>query len=402
MVNGPAGSGKTKRHFQSFFNSKDCRLDKDVTAYVTMTNYLAQKMKKEFNIRCFTNFKAFNRRPCDEANHEIADKRFDPTMSNKMKFHEHNPLQGISAVFVDEVTMISPKLVYDIMHVCRAYKFQLFLCGDFDNDRFYQLSAVNEIPDTFFSYLDRFQEETGLVVNFLPQHQVYRQIGDAQLSKLISDVRNINNPSKPWMTLYNNDMFRHTTYSVMMREMDPSKDLVVCTNHHTIRALTKKKLEMMGEDDVLQARCFPKNNVFLKPEDPEFLNGFLVDDEDKRLYRGAMTKMTKSQLQSLKGTKFMSVDYPYAVQTASKLSENIINPMIGTTVFNLQGLTMEGNSTLYMVHSGRRAMEWMNKSQANQVYVVLSRIRDRNQLVLVCQDEYEDQNADANVRRRVV
>ena len=59
-----------------------------------------------------------------------------------------------------------------------------------------------------------------------------------------------------------------------------------------------------------------------------------------------------------------------------------VNPMMGVTVHNLQGLTVPDESRLYLVYHGD-GDEWHSFMDPRCVYVASSRVRRRQQLVIV-------------------
>ena len=76
----------------------------------------------------------------------------------------------------------------------------------------------------------------------------------------------------------------------------------------------------------------------------------------------------------------MSKKFPYA--GASSCS-NEVNPMIGVTVFNLQGLTLDEDATIYIHTESPGFAEWIDDKQPKLAYVAASRARRRGQIVLV-------------------
>lgn len=384
IVTGKAGSGKTTRHFKAFgTGDEDYRLPRN-TVYMTMTNHLAHHMQSELGVTTYTSFKGFNRKLNDDDNFVEAARRFDWAahqrggVDNRGKSDVYK-LNGVHTVMLDEVSMIDPDKIRDIVEVCQAYHLQLVIVGDLDHERFFQLSPVGHSESDFFDALRTAEVELSLAFHRVPPMRVFRQTGDPELEMLLNSLRQKDGVDA-WDELYNSEIIRHITYDQMLEEFDASKDLVAQPWHRLIGKVTADVLERMGPDDVLRFRgnfCSPRK---VGGTYEEVLAKLKMDESDDTVFKGSVGKITKKELQDLEGTPLMSKDFPYA---GSNNNANEVNPMIGATIFNLQGLTLESDATIYIFTDTPGYREWVDTSQPKLAYVAASRARRRGQIVIV-------------------
>lgn len=390
VVTGPAGSGKTWRHFQKY-GSTDYRLDPDRIIYAPLTNYLAALLKSQ-GIRSTTSFKAFNRRVDDSSTVRAPHQRYQSENAEQSL-----RLQGVSIVLRDEVTQDSAAMILDAIKCCEANHKQLLLVGDLTKEKFYQLSAVrNGGPDLFAAAMEEAEREAihpKKTIKWIAPMQVFRQSQDPELSVFLDTLRDgFPTPETTWKNLIECPYFEHVSYEEMLGRIDPVKDLVANPWHMYISEVTSDVLGLMGEEDTLRIRANFQRPYKPKESDPEFIRRMALFENDPCVHKGVTTEITKRELESLKNTKFMSTSYPYA---GSSSDGNMINPMIGCTVFCLQGISLEGDSVLYVMTGSNRASEWMNEDQPNQAYVTLSRARNRNQIKIV---RHQDEQSARRVR----
>lgn len=386
IVTGPAGSGKTTRHFHKF--DTDDRIDASRTCYCTLTNYLTAKMKRDLGCRmALTSYKTFNRRLNDDHSHRPARDRYERRNHNPAKCERMKVTSTCHTIFLDEVTMQDPRKVADAIEVCRQHHMQLILVGDFDEERFYQLGCVsNSGTDVSALMMKVFEKaESGTIrpskFSRIALEKVVRQQGDQQLTDLLCWLRNSSlDIAAQWRRVVDCGVFEKTSYGDAVNRFDASRDLFVCPCHDTITAITEDVYSRMGEEDVLQIRGNFDAPYTTKPSDPQLVKDLAPFQDDPLAYKGAVARTTKGGLRQLQDTKFMSKGFPYHMQSGSG---NQINPMIGTTVFTLQGLTIEQGCTLYLHSSAESGADWLNDTQPKALYVALSRARIRSQVVIV-------------------
>ena len=384
IITGPAGSGKTWRHLRKYGN-EDSRVDKIL--YAPLTNYLAAQLKSQ-GIPSVTSFKAFNRRVQDENTVGPANERYRTDFSET-----RNRLKGFACVLRDEVTMDNAKMIVDAIDCCNAYHRQLLIVGDFDLDKFYQLSAVAGGGPLL---MKRALESASTMVfpkpiTWIPCQQVYRQAGDLELASLLDTLRNHNGDSiERWNCFMESPLFQHISYDELLERYNASKDLIISPWHKIISDLTDDVLEIMDDDSVLMLRGNFNTPYKTSDADPSPIQRLAVFEDDPMAHKAVTVPITKRELNELMGTKFMAKGFPYA---ASNDNSNMVNPMIGTTVFALQGISLESDSILYVLIANPGAFEWMSEAQPCQAYVTASRIRTRQQLVFVRKDR--------NVCRRI-
>lgn len=391
VVSGPAGSGKTWRHFRAYGDS-DFRLDTDTVLYAPLTNYLAALLKTQ-GINSTTSFKAFNRRVDDAATVRDAQSRY---VSDKEE--QRTRLMGVATVLRDEVTQDSAAMILDAIRCCEANHKQLLLVGDLTKDRFYQLSAVrNGGPELFSRALEEAERDVlyeRKSIKWIPPMRVFRQQGDTELTELLNGLREAEGtPDETWRTLVESPLFEHITYEEMLERLDPSKDLVANPWHVNIGEVTGEVLCRMAPQDKLRLRANFQRPYKPKPSDPECIRRMVLFEGDPHAHKGVTVDITKAELEALKTTKFMASGYPYAGSTSNG---NMVNPMIGCSVFCLQGITLDPESTLYITTGDDRAFEWKNEDQPNQAYVTGSRARHRGQIKIVTRGGQGDRS-----RRRV-
>lgn len=384
IVTGEAGSGKTTRHFKKFgAGPQDYRLPEN-TVYVTMTNHLAHHVKSDMGVVSYTSFKGFNRRVNDDDDYVNPSERFSWKANNRSKTIRSNSgdvhkLEGVHTVLLDEVSMIDPAKITDIIEVCRSYHVCLVIAGDLDRERFYQLSPVGHTERDFFSVIDNARSSMGVEFNWVPPMRVFRQTGDKELSDLLSDLRTKDGHAA-WKTLYESPIIKHVTYAEMLERFDASKDIVAQPWHRIICRVTEDVLNRMGPDDELKLRGNFTTPKKLTDLSHPVLNRMKINEADSTVFKGSTCLVTKQELESLRGTALMSKWFPYA---GSSALSNEVNPMIGATVFNLQGLTLDDDAVLYIHTEASGFAEWVDDTQPKLAYVAASRARRRDQIVIV-------------------
>ena len=389
IVTGPAGSGKTWRHLMKH-GSDDQRVDK--VLYAPLTNYLAAQVKSK-GYPATTSFKAFNRRVDDDRSFIVPRNRYnDPARWNRVNNHK---LDGVACVLRDEVTMDNAAMVSDAISCCNEYHRQLLIVGDFDKDRFFQLSAVSGGGPAMMTMALEASGRDILPkqINWVAPQQVFRQVGDPELAELIETLRNHTGPTTVrWATFFRSDMFEHIDYDTFLGLLVPSKDIVISPWHKLISELTDDVLDTMQmEDELLLRGNFPMPYKVDDDEDPAPIQRLAMFDGDPLAYKGVTTKVSKRELFDLEGTKFMDKGFPYAGAGGVK-EANLVNPMIGTTVYALQGLSLDPEATLYVLNATPGGYEWFNETQPCQAYVIASRVRTRGQIKFV--------DKSRNLRRR--
>ena len=383
IVPGKAGSGKTWRHLRAH-GSSDQRVDR--VLYAPLTNYLAAQLKSQ-GIPSTTSFKAFNRRVDDAATVRGARQRY---ISDNQE--QRRRLEGFAAILRDEVTMDSGSMILDAIRCCNENHKQLLLVGDFDRERFYQLSAVREGgPEMMAMALEQAAGEIGRKqLTWVPAQPVYRQAGDPELTALLDSLRDHEGSAgERWSVLERSPLFEHHTYEDMLRTIDPERDVVINPWHRNIEQVTVAVLDGMGPDDPLVLRGNFQSPYKVKESDPEPIRSLVQFEGDPRAHKGVTCAVTKRELEALRGTRFMAKGYPYK---GGSTDGNMVNPMIGASVFALQGITLEEDATLWVMASSQDATEWQSDEQPCQAYVTASRARRRAQIKIVVMDR--------NIRRR--
>lgn len=403
IVTGSAGSGKTTRHFRRYEKGdKDYRLPLN-TVYMTMTNHLAHHIQSEHKVDSFTSFKGFNRRVLDDNNFIEASKRYDKAAhmaSGNSRWNESlSKLENKHTVLLDEVSMIDPTKILDILEVCKHYHVQLLIVGDLDRDTFYQLSPVGHKAKDFYAALDKGKKNLGIDFYWVPPMKVFRQTGDQELNDLLASLREMDGQAS-WNALYNSPIIRHVSYEEMLEEIDPSKDLVAQPWHRVIGTVTEDVLAKMRPEDLLKLRGNFSAPKKLTDFTPEILDRLKINESDTTVFKGSTCLVTKEELEELADTPLMSKGFPYA---GSADDPNEVNPMVGATIFNLQGLTLDEDATIYIYTEATGFMDWIDRKQPKLAYVAASRARRRAQIVIV-DGRRGDRSSprEASVRRRFI
>lgn len=384
IVTGKAGSGKTWRHLR-LYDGEDQRLDK--VLYAPLTNYLAAQLRSQ-GIPAVTSFKAFNRRVDDSSTVRTAKDRYDSD-----KDQERTRLDGFAVILRDEITMDSAGMVLDAVKCCNENHRQLLLVGDFDRDRFYQLSAVRQGgPELMTAALREAAQEIGRKqIHWVPEQPVYRQAGDPGLVQFLEKLRyHTGGARERWQTLATSDLFEHRTYDDMLRLYNPETDIIINPWHKNIEEVTEAVLSSMQDTDKLMLRANFQCPYKTKDSDPDPIRRLVVFEGDDRAHKGVTCQVTKAELNSLRGTRFMAKGFPYK---GGSSDGNMVNPMIGATVFALQGVTLTDETTLWVMAANKEALEWLSDEQPCSAYVTSSRARRREQIKIVVRDRH--------VRRRL-
>jgi len=374
IVPGKAGSGKTWRHLR-VHDTTDMRVDR--VLYAPLTNYLAAQLKSQ-GIPSTTSFKAFNRRVDDAST--VRDARLRYVTDNS---EQRRRLNGFASILRDEVTMDCGSMILDAIRCCQENHKQLLLVGDFDKDRFYQLSAVRDGgPEMMNMALDKAKGEIGRKkIVWVPEQQVYRQMGDPELAALLDTLRNHEGEGgERWGVLKASPLFEHVSYEAMLLGIKPDKDIVINPWHRNVESVTEDVLERMGAEDTLKLRGNFQSPYRVKETDPPSIKALAPFESDPRAHKGVTCTVTKQELEALQGSRFMARGFPYK---GGSSDGNMVNPMIGATVFALQGVTLEEDSTLWVLASSHDAPEWHGEEQPCQAYVTASRARRRGQIKIV-------------------
>lgn len=391
IVVGPAGSGKTTRHFLKF--GEDNRLDTTKVCYATLTNFLTAQMKKDLGCcMALTSFKAFNRVVGDDKRVGPADKRYDLTGKNKhmhpANFERMLMTKRCSTVFLDEVTMQDTARVKDAIEVCKAHHMQLFLVGDFDETQFFQLQAIMEgshrgrnavdLCLALHTMLDKTQStfKAGEGWNWIKLTEVVRQQNDDELRDMLRWLRTTGVAlHAQWSKIRASSLFDNMSLEEALEEFDASQDIFVCPCHDNIQAITQDVYDRLRGDDIMQLRGNFTAPRVIKQDDPPAIKRLAPFEEDNRAFKGAVTTCTKDELEALR-TKFMPMGFPYH-------QSNNVNPMVGTTVHTLQGLTLKPGVTIYIHSNTVHGDDWLNDTQPKAIYVAISRAKVRTQIKLV-------------------
>lgn len=365
IVTGPAGSGKTTRHFRLYEGSEDYRLPESAL-YITMTNHLAHHVRSSLGVRALTNFKGFNRKVNEERPPETHD-RYAKKRETDTGF---NQLFGSHSVLLDEVSMISTEKIRDAIEMCRSHWCQLLITGDFDRERFYQLSPVNHEGETLQDVLREISDR----VSWVPPMRVFRQISDSSFAGFLGELRLLNE-KESWDHLFNSDMFEHISLSDMVAGFNTEKDLVAHPWHRVISRVTSEVYESMGEVDLIRLRGNFDAPRKVRENDHEVITKMKVSDSDRYVYKGSTCFATKETVREMQGGELMREGLYSPTQA--------VNPLVGATIFNLQGLSMTPDGTLYVLKSTPDATEWSDPRQPKLAYVAASRARSADRLVIV-------------------
>lgn len=396
IVTGPAGSGKTTRHFTDFGSSdieKDFRLDTSKVVYMTLTNYLSIEMGKKLGVTAYTSFKGMNRVVNDQKHHTKPEERFNKCLHWHHVF-DLDRIKGKHTIFLDEVSMQEPEKVLDMIRVCYAYGVQLFITGDITADgTLYQLGPIFGGATGLFASLCKAQQELGIEFNWIQPMGLFRQADDRELADLLTQIREVKvlgswpnfvPDDTPWRLLYDSPLFEHVELEEMLKRFVIGRDMAVNPVHHNLATVTRRLfVHSVFADTLIPMRCNLE-----KPEKvqaaSEFLKGFIpvlsdgsVDSSYEMVTKGMTRTATSAQLVSVK-ERHMKHGFPYH-------KTNDVNPMLAVTVHNLQGLTIKDDSVLYLCYEDGGAPEWgiSGKGDPRLVYVAASRVRRRQQLVLV-------------------
>lgn len=377
LVTGPAGSGKTSRHFASFEGRADKRLCRDNTYFCTLTNFLTRLKAREFGCHAMTSHKLFRRRPNDQ----------QPSVGDRYKRKRRG--QGAeeldsetvdlstkcSTVFMDEVTMMDPLNLADAVQVCRENHMRLFLSGDFDpsTGRIFQLIAPAQTQEAYRQVL------CDPAFTRVPQEPVYRQSEDPGLEELLTALRGCDRPEDSWR-LVRAFPFRRASYEEALAESDPARDFVVINNHQEIRAFHVAKLGPLPDGAPVRVRStwsdHPKRGATPLPD---FLEGLGTP-----MSNGSTAVCSVGQLRRLDRGPLMKGGYPYSPPPKGQGgSQNKVNAAAAVTPYFLQGTTLNCDSRVYLVVSDlERPWEWLGVREPRFLYVVLSRARTRGQVVI--------------------
>jgi hypothetical protein len=125
------------------------------------------------------------------------------------------------------------------------------------------------------------------------------------------------------------------------------------------------------------------------------MKGFVPKTSDGELdpiypmvVKGMTRTATSDELRKIAGVH-MKHGFPYH-------NANDVNPMMAVTVHNLQGLTIDDGAVLYLCYEDNGEAEWSGNLDPRLTYVAASRVRRRQQLVLV---KVPNQGWDRNKRR---
>ena len=384
IIAGPAGSGKTMRHFMDYGNpdpEKDFRLDTTKVAYMTLTNHLSIYMAKKLGVTAYTSYKGMNRRVDDESRIIAPGKRYNKT-AHFRDLGEVDKLKGKHTIFLDEVTMQEPEKLLDTLRVCREYGLQILITGDIAPDgTLYQLGPVVGSGEALFKALHTAEQELGIVFNWVTPMELFRQSEDRQLGDFLTSLREERDPLVAWRSLLGNSMFEHIELPEMMRRFDLCKDAAVSPMHNYLKRVTGELMtHRVQADTLIPVRCNVQKPMKVEQATP-FMMGFVPmdasgnPDSSYELITKGMTRFCTRQELNTEGAAFMKADRLYD-------KANDINPMLGVTVHNLQGLTIADDATLYLVYHGD-GDEWHSFMDPRCVYVASSRVRRRQQLVIV-------------------
>ena len=291
-------------------------------------------------------------------------------------------MKGKHTVFLDEVSMQDPALLRDAIEVCHAYGVQLFITGDISSDgKLYQLGPVSGSREAMFKALTDTAAELGIEYNWMAPMGLFRQDNDKPLGDFLTELREMEEPGDSWDSLFESELFEHIDLSEMMARFDLGKDTVVNPLHcHLHRVTGELMTHVVKEESLIPVRCNVNKPVKLEEAD-DFMRAFLpLDDSGNAdtaydlITKGMTQYCTRAALKSA-GAKYMRSDELYD-------KTNEINPMMGVTVHNLQGLTVPDDSKLYLVYYGDGS-EWYDGMDPRFVYVAGSRVRRRQQLIIV-------------------
>lgn len=365
IVTGPAGSGKTTRHFRLHDGSEDYRLPSSAL-YITMTNHLAHHVKTSMGVKALTNFKGFNRKVVEEEAPGVVSRYRRKHKDDEVEV----PLYGSHSVLMDEVSMISTEKIRDAIKVCRSHWVQLLITGDFDADRFYQLSPVKQTEETLQTVL----REEGANVKWIPPMRVFRQVTDPAFTAFLGTLRNLDGQDS-WDALYSSDLFDHISYDEMLERYDTKRDLVAHPWHRIISEVTRDVYDKCTDDTEIRVRGNFDAPRKVRESDPEIIRSMLSSDTEHTVFKGSVTYTPKRELKKLVGDAFMREGLYSPTQS--------INPLVAATIFNLQGLSMDSDGTLYILKHGHDAREWVDPNQPKLPYVAASRARTAEGLVIV-------------------
>ncbi len=391
FITGEAGTGKTFGSFDTSLYTD--RLMPRGTSFCTYTNHLSNVMRLKFpTVRCFTVHRTFNRQVDDESRKTTAQRRYDKKQGKPTR----NLLAGSHTVFVDEASFLSPEMLVDVLEVCKEYKINAVfsLDADISARKLFQLSAPSSGGEAaFFEALYGWFDNNGgadaYTVHNLTQN--HRQSGsDAHLLRVLRQVRN---RDLDWDGLFELG-FNSCGFQAMSRTVDPSRDLIVTDCHNRIRFITRSVINRLVGSDRLRIRA---NTAFvLKDDDPAFLKELDIS-KCGRVPPGPVCEITFDQFCSLRGGRFMKRGWPYChdnqepdrPEDTPKSCTNLIQPMIASTPYKCQGITLyrSDDSTLYLYGTSKSfSISDSNPIDKNSLYTALSRPESGSQVILVDPD----------------
>lgn len=421
FVTGRPGTGKTTGFFR-MHEGCDRRLPPSTTVLATPTNLLSCDFANKFGCKAMTLHKA--------TKFPVADFPGPPNERFKLKPNQHDNksdeptpwastqkiidsnVYGAHCVVVDECTQHSEDILRDCIAVAKANHLQVVFCGDFDIDtcRIYQMGPVETVVrhdnDNGISALRAIKDE----MYHIHRDRVYRQLGDEELQHMLDALRE-RTDEEGMQLLLSTPWVRHVNCTQWMNEVTLHKDLSVTPLHRVIDELTNHMIDKMTEDTMFKVQASTKMSTNIRRPDwfPRFLSEFGLDPASHSdVHKGMTATISKREwMDTMQCPTFSTTYIRGRKQNAENLilnkrhyswnkvavvgtydnhvPQNKVNPLIVSTAHTVQGREVGDDGKVYiMYHSGMDGMGGWNELFAyNSVYVAASRIRKREQLVMV-------------------
>eukprot|EP00873_Tetraselmis_striata_P023330 jgi/Tetstr1/443594/TSEL_031593.t1 len=376
VVNGRPGTGKTTGFFRRH-QGVDNRLSLRSSTLATPTNLLACYFGNKFK------------------------------GAKTMTFHK-----AFHTIVIDEASQHTAENIQFAIEVAKTNHMQLFIIDDYDEETgdIYQMGPVENFPGQ--SIATKAMVAMDPPLPRIRRQIVHRQSGDTELDALLEGIRNITDSAGlrqllecPWVP--------KTSGAEWLQRLRPETDLSVTPLHRNIETVTDLALERMNDTDRFKVQLFQPMELDSRTPRPVWFNRFLVEmgvnpRTHKKAHKGMAATITKAEWEALFAddrfhsdrrdengeyppTRRSALVYNNTNYSASKQSfandkpNNKVNPMIACTAYTVQGREIGPEGVVYalIVRNSSNMGGWTEDFAMNIVYVTCTRVRRRDQLVVV-------------------
>eukprot|EP00873_Tetraselmis_striata_P039055 jgi/Tetstr1/459319/TSEL_004714.t1 len=418
VVNGRPGTGKTTGFFRRH-QGIDTRLPLRSSTLATPTNLLACDFGNKFKgAKTMTFHKAFHVPICGEMpkpadvyryNHGKKNPKNNPWSSRKSG---NDNIAYKQTIVIDEASQHTAENIQFATEVAQTNHLQLFIIADYDEETgdIYQMGPVENFPGQSIATKALVAMDPPLP--HIRRQVVHRQSGDTELDALLEGIRNSTDSAGlrqllecPWVPKISG--------AEWLRRLRPETDLSVTPLHRNIETVTDLALERMNDTDRFKVQLFQPMELDSRTPRPVWFNRFLVEmgvnpRTHKKAHKGMTATITKAEWEALFAddrfhsdrrddngeyppTRRSALVYNNTNYSASKQSfandkpNNKVNPMIACTAHTVQGREIGPEGVVYalIVRNSSNMGGWTEDFVMNSVYVTCTRVRRRDQLVVV-------------------